>query len=284
MAGETITRIIQRAYGRRYNLDSQELAIRSRYHLTSGDYLYRWYTSVLAFFRNKWLLITLAASAVLLSVMTIYYYNLLVVAEQQVLTADSKVSALMQRRNDISINLSKAVFNYSKHEQNVMTGIVALRSLIPMDEKKDQVLQKIQENFGTSDSPIGAAQVEAAQVEAGQVEAGQAEAGQAEVLAQKTMEQALAANPLSSLKKILAVAEQYPDLKLSTTFLSLMTALIDVEKDLAAERLLFNDAVNIYTTSIAMFPSNIYADLFKFVGKPYFEPTEEATRLKPIAY
>jgi len=274
MAGETITRIIKKAYGKRYNLEFQELAIRPRHHLTPGDYLYQLYTSLLAFFRNRWLLITLAATAVLLSVVTIYYYNLLVTAEQQVLTADSKVSALMQRRNDISINLSKAVFDYSKHEHNVMVAIVALRSLISMDGKKDQVLQKIQETLGTPDSPI----------ESGQIGSGLVESGQAEVLAKKAMEQALAANPLSALKKILAVAEQYPDLKLSTTFISLMTALIDVEKDLATERLKFNDAVNIYTTQIVMFPSNIYASLFNFLAKSYFEPTKEATRLEPIKY
>jgi len=284
MAAATITRIIQKAYGRRYNLESQELAIKHRYHMTPGDYLHRWYTSLLDFFRNKWLLITLAATVFLFFVISIYYFNLLVKAEQDVLKADSKVSALMQRRNDISINLSKAVFDYSKHEHNVMVAIVALRSILSMDGKKDQILQKIQESLGKPDSPIASDPITSTQAASGQAASGQAASGQAEVLAQKTMDQALAANPLSSLKKISAVAEQYPDLKLSTTFISLMTALIDVEKDLAAQRLNFNDIVNMYTTRIIMFPTNIYAKFFNFPDKSYFEPTQAAKSLEPIKY
>jgi len=83
---------------------------------------------------------------------------------------------------------------------------------------------------------------------------------------------------------LLAVAEQYPDLKLSNTFINLMTALIEIEKDLAQERINYNDAVNIYTTNMAKFPINIYAVLFRFKDKPYFEATDEAQKLKPISY
>lgn len=299
MAGSTITRIIEKAYGRRYNLDSRELAIKPRYHLTPGDYLHRWYTFLLDFFRNRWLLITLAAAVFLFFVISIYYYNLLVKTEQDVLKADAKVSALMQRRNDISINLSKAVFDYSKHEHNVMVAIVALRSILSMEGEKDQILQKIQKSIGKPDSPIASDQTASDQAASGQAASGQAASGQAvsgqaasdpavsgkaEVLAPKTMDQALAANPLSALKKISAVAEQYPDLKLSTTFISLMTALIDVEKDLAAERFNYNDAVNMYTTKVIMFPSNIYAKLFNFPDKSYFESTQAAKSLEPIKY
>ncbi|MBW1942798.1 MAG: hypothetical protein JRJ51_08180, partial [Deltaproteobacteria bacterium] len=48
---------------------------------------------------------------------SIYYYNLLVITEQDVLAEKGKVQALLQRRNDISINLSKATFDYSRHER-----------------------------------------------------------------------------------------------------------------------------------------------------------------------
>jgi len=272
MAGETITRIIQSVYGRKYNLGSQELydldsrklATAPRHYLTSDNYYDRWYHPWIAFFKNKWLQLILAGLTLLFTVLSIYYYNLLVVSEQKVLTAEGQVFALMQRRNDISINLSKAVFDYSKHESNVFTGIVALRSLVSKDGTKDQVLKKIQENLGDTHT--------------------MAESGQAQVLAQKAAQKALAANPLASLDKLLAVSEQYPDLKLSSTFISLMTALVDVEKDLAGERLKYNDAVNIYTTHIAMFPSNFYAYFFKFTGRSYFEPTNEAKSLEPIAY
>ena len=59
---------------------------------------------------------------------------------------------------------------------------------------------------------------------------------------------------------------------------------MEVEKDLATERLMYNDAVNVYTTHVAKFPSNLYAWLFDFESKSYFEPTQAAKQLKPIAY
>ena len=63
-----------------------------------------------------------------------------------------------------------------------------------------------------------------------------------------------------------------------------MTALIDVEKDLASERIKFNDAVNTYTTNTAKFPINVYAWIFGFQVRPYFEATEDAKSFKPIDY
>ncbi len=93
-----------------------------------------------------------------------------------------------------------------------------------------------------------------------------------------------ASGDLSPLARLLAVAEQYPDLKLSNTCINLMTALIEIEKDLAQERIKYNDNVNIYTTNMAKFPINIYATLFGFKHKPYFEATGEAQKLKPISY
>jgi len=93
-----------------------------------------------------------------------------------------------------------------------------------------------------------------------------------------------ASKDLSPLTRLLALAEQYPDLKLSNTFINLMTALIEVEKDLAMERIKYNDAVNVYTTNTAIFPINIFAVIFRFKDKPYFEATQEAQKLKPISY
>jgi len=83
---------------------------------------------------------------------------------------------------------------------------------------------------------------------------------------------------------MLAVAEQYPDLKLSDNFNTLMAALVEVEKDLADERIKFNDAVNIYTTNLIRFPLNAYAWIFGFKSRPYFEATADASRFNPIVY
>ena len=82
----------------------------------------------------------------------------------------------------------------------------------------------------------------------------------------------------------MAIAEQYPDLKLSTNFESLMAALVEVEKDLATERIKFNNEINIYTTNVVRFPCNIFAHIFGFELKPYFESTNEAKTFKRIEY
>jgi LemA protein len=89
---------------------------------------------------------------------------------------------------------------------------------------------------------------------------------------------------MASLSKLMALAEQYPDLKLSSNFQSLMAALIEVEKDLATERIKLNDMVNTYTTNVAKFPCNMFAVLYGFPRSPYFEATEEAKAFKLITY
>ena len=82
----------------------------------------------------------------------------------------------------------------------------------------------------------------------------------------------------------LAVAEQYPDLKLSAKFQSLITALVEVEKNLANERLKFNEAAMVYWSNVCRFPSNFFAAMFSYKPTPYFTATQEAQTLKPIAY
>ncbi|MBF0241716.1 MAG: LemA family protein [Desulfamplus sp.] len=263
----TMTRIIRNAYGRRYNLDTYEIAEPSIY----GEHLIRDYLSHLSplvdFLKNKWIHITLTVSIIIFAIGTIYYYNSIMICLQNVDTGASKVEALMQRRNDISINLAKAVLDYSKYERDVMTGIVALRTLVSADDKKGEALKKL------AGEPTDKVVVDELQQEAKSV-------------SNLTSEDSILSSlgNLNPLSKLMAVAEQYPDLKLSTTFTSLMTALIEVEKDLATERLKYNDQVNKYTTITAMFPGNFFAYLFNFPEKAYFSSTDDAKALVPIQY
>ncbi|HIJ58383.1 MAG TPA: hypothetical protein HPP41_01790 [Deltaproteobacteria bacterium] len=249
MRKDNITTVIQRAYGRRYRLDSYDMVSRPRYYLSRVE-------PIVGLIKQKrFQIITILILALVVGG-SIYYYNLLVSTEQDVLASRGKVAAFLQRRNDISINLSKAVFDYSRHERGVFTAVVALRSILSEKGVTDSKLEELMKNLEQQE-----------QVAAGNV--GEKVAG---------------ADPVSALSRLLAIAEQYPDLKLSSNFLSLMTALIDVEKDLADERLKFNDAANVYTTNLAKFPINIYAWIFGFKEQPYFEATDEAKSLKPIDY
>ena len=183
---------------------------------------------------------------------------------QDVLGAMGKVNAMLQRRNDVSINLSKAVIDYAKHERGVFTAVTQLRTFLaeyPLnDPESKQLLKKFEQ-------PKTATPKKAADKAAG-----------------KSGDAVINLDPSSTLGHLLAVAEQYPDLKLSATFQTLMSALIEIEKDISAERIKYNDIVNIYTTNINRFPVNIFAKIFKFKEMPYFEAAEEAKKLKPIKY
>ena len=74
-----------------------------------------------------------------------------------------------------------------------------------------------------------------------------------------------------TLKNLFAIAEAYPDLKANTNFLDLQNQLKAVENDIANSRKYYNAVVKEYNTKTEVFPSNIIANMFKFVRKPMFE-------------
>jgi LemA protein len=91
-------------------------------------------------------------------------------------------------------------------------------------------------------------------------------------------DQADAENQVSAgLRKLLAVAENYPDLKANQNFLALQEELIGTESKIAYARQFYNDQVMRLNTLIQSFPSSIVARLFGFQERPFFE-IEEGTR------
>ncbi|MEG2848978.1 MAG: LemA family protein, partial [Bacteroidales bacterium] len=76
--------------------------------------------------------------------------------------------------------------------------------------------------------------------------------------------------------KLLAITENYPDLKANQNFLELQSQLEGTENRIAVERQKFNEAAKIYNTTIRQFPRNIFAGMFNFDKKPYFESAEGA--------
>lgn len=70
---------------------------------------------------------------------------------------------------------------------------------------------------------------------------------------------------------IIAVAEEYPELKSSEQFLNLQKNLSKMENQLQAARRVYNAEVNTYNNSIQKFPGNIIASLFNFKEEEYFE-------------
>ena len=89
--------------------------------------------------------------------------------------------------------------------------------------------------------------------------------------------QASAENAITSgLRKLLAVAENYPDLKASANFLALQEELTGTESKIAFARQFYNDQVANLNTLIGTFPSNIMARLGGFTPREFFEIDDPA--------
>ena len=78
-----------------------------------------------------------------------------------------------------------------------------------------------------------------------------------------------------ALKTIMAVSENYPDLKANESFAQLQEELRNTENKIAYARQFYNDTVTMYNTKLEMFPSNIIANIFKFKPSELFEVEDE---------
>ncbi len=83
-----------------------------------------------------------------------------------------------------------------------------------------------------------------------------------------------------ALRGLLAVVENYPDLKANQNFLDLQNQLAEIEEAIQNARRYYNAVVRDYNIKTEVFPSNIVASLFGFKKMPYFE-IEEAERQAP---
>ena len=86
-------------------------------------------------------------------------------------------------------------------------------------------------------------------------------------------------NELSStLKTIMAVSENYPELKANENFLKLSEELSNTENKLSFSRQFYNDTVTMYNTKLQVFPSNIIAGMFNFTARELFKVDDEARK------
>ena len=86
-------------------------------------------------------------------------------------------------------------------------------------------------------------------------------------------------NQLSgALKTIMAVSENYPDLKANQNFLDLQEELRNTENKISFSRQFYNDSVTIYNTKLEVFPSNLIAGWFKFTAETLFATESEEAR------
>ena len=84
-----------------------------------------------------------------------------------------------------------------------------------------------------------------------------------------------------ALRSVLARVEAYPDLRASTSFLSLQRELTLTEDRIAAARRFYNGNVRAYNTRVQTFPSNLVAGAFRFRARDFFEIQDPATASVP---
>ncbi len=165
-------------------------------------------------------------------------YNSMVSADENVKAAWSQVENVYQRRFDLIPNLVKTVKGYANHEEKVFTEIAEMRS------RAGGVIQISDEVLNDSEA---FAQFQKAQ------------------------------NDLSgALQRLLAVTENYPELKANENFLDLQSQLEGTENRIAVERKRFNEVVQYYNVKIRRFPQALLAGMFGFKEKMYFKADEHA--------
>ena len=88
--------------------------------------------------------------------------------------------------------------------------------------------------------------------------------------------QAGAENMLSgALRQLFALSENYPDLKANANFQQLQAELTDIENKIAAARRFFNNSVSEYNTGIQQFPAALFAGIFGFAPRTFFDLGED---------
>ncbi len=166
--------------------------------------------------------------------------NTAVVLNQNIEESWGNVQTAYQRRNDLIGNLVNTVKGYAEHEQSTLTAVIEAR-----------------------------AKATSVTVDPSNI----------------TPEQLAAFNSAqsgvsSSLSRLLVSVEQYPNLKADQSFLKLQDELASTENQILTARTRFNEAVKPYNTHISTFPNSIFAGMFGFQKKAYFEAVAGAE--KPV--
>ena len=171
-------------------------------------------------------------------------YNSLVTQEETVGTAWSNVENQYQRRSDLIPNLVNTVKGYAAHEKETFDAVVSARA------KATQMTIDIED--------LTPEKIEAYQKAQGAVG--------------------------SALSRLLAVTENYPELKANENFKELQAQLEGTEKRISVERRKFNETAREYNTRIRRFPKNIVASLFGFEKRPYFEAEEGSEKAPEVKF
>lgn len=106
------------------------------------------------------------------------------------------------------------------------------------------------------------------------------------LLAAGTAQEQISANQglESSLGRLLALSENYPQLKADTSFIRLQDELAGTENRISVERMRYNDTVKNWNATIKQFPTVIVANLFGKQARPFFETAPEAREVPKVEF
>jgi len=172
------------------------------------------------------LLIVVAVSVLFILMWAVGAYNGLVALRNRFKNAFAQIDVQLKRRYDLIPNLVETAKGYIKHERGTLEAVVTARNA------------------------ASAANVRAAQ-------------NPGDAAAMKDLSGAESALT-STLGRLFAVAEAYPDLKANSTMMALMEELTSTENKIAFARQAYNDAVMGYNTKRETFPTNLIAGPFNF--------------------
>lgn len=168
-------------------------------------------------------------------------YNSMVTKDEGVTGQWAQVENVYQRRADLIPNLVNTVKGYAAHEKETLEGVVNARA-----------------------------------------KATQTTIDPSKLNAESIAAFSKAQDGLSSaLSKLMVVVERYPDLKANQNFLELQAQLEGTENRITVERQKFNESAKDYNTYIRTFPKNIYASMFGFDKKDYFE-AQAGSEVAPV--
>ncbi|CDB10295.1 MULTISPECIES: LemA family protein [Bacteroides] len=188
--------------------------------------------------------IIIVAIVAIIAFWAISGYNSLVSMDENVSNQWANVETQYQRRADLIPNLVNTVKGYAAHEKETLEGVIAARS------------QATQIKVDPTDlTPEKLAEYQKAQ---GQL--------------------------ATALGKLLAITENYPDLKANQNFLELQAQLEGTENRINVARKNFNDSAKAYNTAIRRFPKNILAGMFGFDKRAYFEAAEGAEQAPQVQF
>lgn len=195
---------------------------------------------------KKGYIILIVIGVVLLSIFFWFKgsYNSMVNSRENVAAQWSNVENQYQRRLDLIPNLVNTVKGYATHEENTLTDVVNARA------KATQTQINIDQLNEASLKRLNAAQGELS----------------------------------SALSRLMAISENYPNLKANQNFLELQAQLEGTENRIAVERRKFNEVARAYNADIQRFPRNILAGMFGFTPKPYFEANAGAENAPKVQF